>query len=122
MKRILLVDDDDLFRRMLALILTKLGYEVREACNGKEAIKLFDDSAPDVVLTDLIMPEKEGLETIAEIRQSHPHVKIIAMSGGGRVSAVDHLRVAKAMGADQILAKPFSNEAVAAALEMVLNP
>ncbi len=107
---------------MLALILTKLGYEVREACNGKEAIKLFDDSAPDVVLTDLIMPEKEGLETIAEIRQSHPHVKIIAMSGGGRVSAVDHLRVAKAMGADQILAKPFSNEAVAAALEMVLNP
>ncbi|MFY9926104.1 MAG: response regulator [Opitutaceae bacterium] len=122
MKRILLVDDDDLFRRMLALILTKLGYEVREARNGKEAIKLFDDSAPDVVLTDLIMPEKEGLETIAELRQSHPQVKIIAMSGGGRVSAFDHLRVAKAMGADQILAKPFSNEAVAAALEMVLNP
>lgn len=122
MKRILLVDDDDLFRRMLALILTKLGYEVREARNGKEAIKLFDDSAPDVVLTDLIMPEKEGLETIAELRQSHPNVKIIAMSGGGRVSAFDHLRVAKAMGADQILAKPFSNEAVAAALEMVLNP
>lgn len=116
MPRILLVDDDDPFRKMLMLTLTKMGHHVMEARNGKEALKLFAHVAPDLVISDLIMPEKEGLETIGELRRKHPGVKIIAMSGGGRVSATDYLKIARALGADHVLAKPFSNDELKAAV------
>lgn len=121
MSRILLVDDDDLFRKMLRLTLVNLGYEVLEARDGKEAMSLFTKESPDAVITDLIMPRKEGLETIGELTRKHPGVKIIAMSGGGRANATDYLRFAKAMGASRVLAKPFSNQALASALEELLE-
>ena len=98
MPKILLVDDDDSFRKMLRLTLTKMGYDVVEARDGKEALVLHHQLSPDLVLTDLIMPEKEGLETIEELRRVYPGIKIIAMSGGGRLSATNYLKVAKLMG------------------------
>jgi CheY-like chemotaxis protein len=119
--RILVVDDDELFRQMLRTTLVKMGYLVLEARNGREATTLFDQQLPDIVITDLVMPEKEGLETIGELRRCYPEVKIIAMSGGGRISATDYLRIAKAMGANRILAKPFSNDEMVTALNELLG-
>jgi CheY-like chemotaxis protein len=121
MPRILLVDDDDSFRKMLRLSLERLGHEVVEARDGKEAVRLVREGTPDVMVTDLVMPEKEGLETIDEVRRQYPGLKIIAMSGGGRVNASDYLKIARAMGADQVLAKPFSIDEIAASLSSVLG-
>jgi CheY-like chemotaxis protein len=116
MSLILLVDDDEPFRTMLRKMLVKMGYDVVEARNGLEGIRIFELQAFDLVMTDLVMPEKEGLETIKAMRQSRPGALILAMSGGGRGSAIDYLRVAKMLGADCILSKPFSNDELSTAL------
>jgi DNA-binding response OmpR family regulator len=120
MARILLIDDDDAVRSMLSLTLTHFGHTVTEALNGAEGLKHFARDGTDLVITDLVMPEKEGLETIMELRRLQPQVKIIAMSGGGRNKGMDYLRPAKAMGAAITLAKPFSNERLIAAVNEVL--
>jgi two-component system, chemotaxis family, chemotaxis protein CheY len=122
MPRILLVDDDEALRKMLRLRLVKLGHEVLEAANGKEALRLCEAVPPDLVVTDLIMPEKEGLETIAQLRRLRPDVKIIAMSGGGRINARDFLKIAKLMGASATLEKPFSHQELAMVIETHLGP
>lgn len=113
--RILLIEDDDSFRTMLCLTLTHFGNTVVEARNGKEGLALFDPATIDLVITDLVMPETEGIEVLRELRKQSS-VRIIAMSGGGRVKALDYLRIAKALGASAVLAKPFSNEALLAAI------
>lgn len=110
MKKILLVDDDDLFAEMVQKTLTRFGYEVVRARNGRDALQLYDPGATDLVMTDLIMPDKEGLELITELRRAHPGVKIIAMSGGGRNSPEAFLKAAQKFGAMKILAKPFPQE------------
>ena len=119
MTRILLVDDDELLRNVLALTLRKMGHAVVEARNGREALERCADGLPDLLLTDLIMPEKEGLETITTIRELHPAVKVIAMSGGGRGDATDYLNIARLLGADRTLQKPFTQEAMAQAIAEV---
>ena len=119
MANILLVDDDDNFRSMLRITLQRLGHQISEASNGLVALKLFQLHLYDVVILDLIMPEKEGIETIRDLRKQRLDVKIIAMSGGGRLKAMDILSVAKAVGADQVLAKPFSNDNLLDALNAV---
>jgi CheY-like chemotaxis protein len=121
MPRILLVDDDEALRKLLRLNLVKLGHEVSEARNGKEALALQKRQPADVLLTDLIMPEMEGIETVKEFRLTYPSVRIIAMSGGGRVGTADCLKFARALGADGILAKPFSNQMMAEAIVEVLR-
>jgi CheY-like chemotaxis protein len=120
MQRILLVDDDDALRKMLGLNLAMMGYAVTEATNGKEALAAQKSEPADLILTDLVMPEKEGIETIGELRKKYPAAKIIAMSGGGRVSAADYLKVAKMMGADFALAKPFTQQELAEAIAKTL--
>lgn len=110
MAHILLIDDDDNFRTMLRITLQRMGHEVIEANDGKQGIRLHQQNVVDLVMVDLIMPEKEGMETIGEMRAHSPDAKIIAMSGGGRMHARDILSMAKAVGANQALAKPFSNE------------
>jgi CheY-like chemotaxis protein len=117
MLRILLVDDDDAFRKMMYRTLTEMGYEVLEARNGKEAVQVHELCPADAVLTDLIMPGTDGMETIRELRRIHGPVKIIAMSGGGWVGTRDYLKAARLLGADETLTKPFAKEDVAAALE-----
>jgi DNA-binding response OmpR family regulator len=120
MQRILLVDDDTALRRLLRLNLTKMGYTVAEASNGKEALAKQESDPVELVLTDLIMPEKEGLETIPELRRKYPQIKIIAMSGGGRGSAANYLKIAKMMGADRVMTKPFSYQELAAAIAQIM--
>lgn len=121
MPRILLVDDDDTFRKALRMSLARMGHDVVEARDGKEAVRLIREDPPDVMITDLVMPEKEGLETIDEVRRQYPDLKIIAMSGGGRVNGSDYLKIARAMGADRVLAKPFSVDEIAASLAELLG-
>jgi CheY-like chemotaxis protein len=120
MKRILLIEDEESLRTMLRLCLEKLGYAVVEAGDGKEAMALFKKTTVDLVLTDLMMPEKEGLETIRELHKSQPGLKIIAMSGGGRTDARDNLKMAKLFGATTVFAKPFSFEQLGTAIAEIL--
>jgi CheY-like chemotaxis protein len=120
MSHILLIDDDDLLRPMLCAMLEEMGHTVTEARNGKEGTRLYRSVAADLVLTDLIMPEKEGIETIMDLRKDFPGVKIIAMSGGGRVSAADYLRIAQQVGAGRILSKPFSEDELRLAIAAML--
>jgi DNA-binding response OmpR family regulator len=120
MAHILLIDDDELFRPMLRENLEEMGYMVTEARNGKEGLDKYASAPTDLVLTDLIMPEKEGIETIIELRKKWPGVKIIAMSGGGRVSAANYLKTAQRLGAECILSKPFSIDELDAAISKLL--
>jgi CheY-like chemotaxis protein len=109
MARILLIDDDDQFRTLLRKMLEKAGYkDIEEANDGSVGVKLFRQRPFDLVITDIIMPDKEGIETIIELTGDYPQLKIIAMSGGGRVGPQDYLETAKRLGANRTLAKPFN--------------
>ncbi len=108
MALILVIDDDPMVRTTLRQILAKGGHDVIEAVNGKQGLQLFRAHGPDLVITDIIMPEKEGIETIMEIRGDNPTAKIIAISGGGRTRNMDYLEIARTVGAESVLAKPFS--------------
>jgi DNA-binding response OmpR family regulator len=118
---ILLVDDDEQFRVMLSEALISEGFLVREASDGSQGLKHYAERPTDLVITDLVMPEKEGLEMIVEIKQLHSEVKIIAMSGGGRGSSQNYLKMAKAFGARLVLAKPFTHREMLEAISQVLE-
>ena len=104
---ILIIDDDHQFRTMLRQMIEKDGYEVIEASDGKEGIKLYRKNPTDLIITDLIMPEKDGIETIQELKKDFPDIKIIAISGGGRLGPRDYLHLAKMFGAQRTLTKPI---------------
>ena len=108
MKKILVIDDDNDFRRMLCAKLTKSGYTVVEAENGVEGIRRFTENEVHLVVTDIIMPEKEGMETILELKKIDPALKIIAVSGGGRSAPEDYLSVSEYFGAVKSFRKPFN--------------
>jgi CheY-like chemotaxis protein len=110
MARILIIDDEDELRSMLRRMLEQAGHEVTEAVNGAEGIKLYERNRPDLIITDIIMPEKEGVETIIALRQADPNLPIIAISGGGRLEATDFLTMAKKLGARHTLSKPFRRD------------
>jgi CheY-like chemotaxis protein len=120
MAQILVIDDDEMLQRVLKEILRFLGHEVRQALDGREGVRLCRESPPDVVLTDIMMPEQDGLQTIRELRRFCPEVKIIAMSGGSHVlPELDALSFATRFGARQILQKPFAQDQLRAALSAV---
>lgn len=106
MARILLIEDDELVRRMLYLLLTRAGHEVVEAENGERGVALQLADPADLVLTDIIMPERDGIEALMDLRRRKLGVPVIAMSGGGRVSATDYLVAAGKLGAVATLTKP----------------
>jgi DNA-binding response OmpR family regulator len=108
--KILVIDDDDMVRDSLATVLSDRGYDVFTARDGYRAMPVFASVRLDIVLTDILMPEQEGIETIRRMRLANPEVKIIAMSGGGRIIGVDVLDLAKKLGADDVLTKPFHPE------------
>jgi DNA-binding response OmpR family regulator len=110
--RILVVDDNNQMREMLRLILEAAGHEVLDAVNGKIALHLQMTMPADLVITDIIMPEMEGLDLIMNIRKIAPGVKIIAISGGGKVDPNLCLKIADKLGADKILLKPFSKSTI----------
>jgi CheY-like chemotaxis protein len=120
MPKILLVEDNDVFAAMLQKMLAPRAFEVVRARNGAEALDLYDPSF-DLVLTDLVMPQKEGIELIGELRRAHPGVKIIAMSGGARSLAGRYLPMAKHLGAAVALQKPFSTEQLLSAIKSILS-
>ncbi len=122
MKRILIIDDDFLVRDMLERLMRKARYDVETAEDSGRAMRLHRRRPVDLVITDIIMPEKEGLETIAEFRKSAPAVKIIAISGGGRIGPSSYLRMAKMLGADRTFAKPVDTAQLLATVEELLAP
>ena len=110
MARILVIDDEELARFTLREVLEEAGHEVVEATNGNEGIEHQKANPFDMVITDMIMPDKEGLETIVELKGAFPDLRIIAISGGGRTRNMDFLKLAGEFGADQIIFKPFSED------------
>jgi DNA-binding NtrC family response regulator len=122
MKSILIVDDDELARKACRIILERAGYAVLEAANGNEAIRQYDDNKPDLVLTDIFMPEKDGIETLFEIKMKDNDAIIIAISGGGRIGPDNYLDAAKKLGATITLEKPISSEALLKAVKDALHP
>jgi CheY-like chemotaxis protein len=107
MQKILVVDDDSLVRDTLVRILERKGYQVLVASDGLCGLSMFRSEQPDLVITDIIMPEKEGLQTIREIRSECPDARIIAISGGARIGNMDFLNFAGKLGASEIMPKPF---------------
>jgi len=107
MAHILLIDDDLQVRSMLKTILEGEGHNVGVAANGIEGVSQYSENRAEVVITDMIMPEKEGIETIKELMELNPEVKIIAMSGGGRVMPGDNMHLARQMGVRYAFKKPF---------------
>lgn len=108
MSKVLVVDDDDSILRLISDIMKKEGYEVIQAEDGEQACDRFMQTPCDLVITDLIMPNKEGIELIQELKGIKPDVKIIAYSGGGQLEPDDYLNFAKGIGADQVFRKPIS--------------
>jgi len=121
MPNILIIDDDNQFRTMLRKMVERNGYEVIEASDGKEGIKLYRKNPTDLIITDLIMPEKDGIETIQELRKDFTDVKIIAISGGGRLGPHDYLHLAKMLGAQRTLTKPIELDELLKAIEELLK-
>lgn len=106
MAHILVIDDEQGMREAVQKILTRAGHQVSLASNGREGLARVAASPPDIVVTDVFMPEKDGIETTITLRKTYPKVKIIAISGGGRTSNFDFLEIAKKMGAHAVLQKP----------------
>jgi CheY-like chemotaxis protein len=107
MGTVLVVDDEKGVRSLIRKVLERSGHRVVEAGDGNEALTLFRQGGVDYVITDIIMPDKDGIETIATMRRESPTVKILAVSGGGRAHATDLLALAPRAGADAVLSKPF---------------
>lgn len=111
MKKILVIDDDVQCNQLVCRFLKSSGYEVSSAFDGAEGLKMFRKEMPDLVITDLYMPEKDGLETIMELRRTDQKIRILAMSGGSiKMNITDMLDTAEMFGADAIMAKPFNLE------------
>jgi DNA-binding response OmpR family regulator len=121
-KPILLVDDDTDLRNLLERVLLRNGLTVRTAGDGRQAIKLLSKEPFSLVVTDIIMPDVEGIELILRIRKDHPALPIIAMSAGGRLNAEGYLKMARSLGANQILEKPFSIDVFIAEIRKLLHP
>ena len=121
MARILVIDDNTTLRMMMHETLAKAGHEVVEACNGHEGTERAAAESFDLVITDIIMPDKEGIATIVELRRNYPDLKIIAASAGGKIDAKEYLETAKEFGADRTLVKPFGRKDILEAVDQVLS-
>lgn len=121
MPGILIVEDENDLREMLKVSLARKKFTVLEAGNGKDAIIHFKPAVTDLVITDLIMPEEDGLKVIMRLREIKPSLKIIAISGGGKAGPASYLNLAKALGADAVYSKPFSVNEMIKKIEELLE-
>ena len=119
--RILVIEDEDIVRRPLCRYLRCRGFEVMEASDGREGLLRVESGAPELVITDIVMPETAGLDLILSLRQSHPDLPIIAVSGGLIGSETDVLHVAQEMGAAAVLPKPFSLPQLLTVIDQVVT-
>jgi DNA-binding response OmpR family regulator len=118
----MVVDDDASIRRTLNILLSKAGYEVIQASDGSEAVRLWRDGGADLVITDLHMPEKDGIETIIELLSHTPSTSIIAMSGGGQTKRLDLLGNVTLLGSVLTIEKPFTLTEMMAMVKRALKP
>jgi DNA-binding NtrC family response regulator len=121
-QRIMVVDDDPGIRRTLQILLSKAGFEVIQAKDGSEAIRLWRDHGGDLVITDLHMPEKDGFQTIIELLSHTPGIRIIAMSGGGQTKRLDLLGNMALLGSVHTIEKPFTLAEMMAVVSQALKP
>ena len=121
MAKIYVFDDEPAILMMIKKMLEKEGHEVDVALNGKDGMELFKKNIPDLLVTDIIMPEREGLETIFALRTTYPKLKIIAISGGGRISPSGYLPGAKLLGADLVFEKPLVQKEFIKAVSSLLE-
>lgn len=121
MTRLLIIDDDEELRSLIKEGLRAAGFDVVDAPNGKAGLALQRAHAADLVITDIFMPGQEGLETIYALRREFPAARVIAISGGGYRMKHDYLEVARDLGADACLRKPFEVRELLEAVERVLN-
>lgn len=121
MARILIIDDESQIRSMLRLMLERVGYEVIEAADGMDGIRQYRDNPADLIITDLIMPNKDGIGMIIELKKEFPKVKIIAMSGGGVNRPEGYLDGAKKLGATRTLIKPIDRDEMINAVKETLK-
>ncbi len=121
MQKILIIDDDEQILRLLARSVEREGFTATTAEDGREGQRFLEEDFFDLVITDLIMPEKEGMETISYIKKNYPSVKIIAISGGGRIGPETYLPAALELGANLTFAKPFAIEDLMAGIRSLLH-
>ena len=121
MPRILIIDDEPLIRNVLRQMLERAGYEIIDAPDGEAAMKLIQHESADLVITDILMPEKDGLETIIDLKRRFPEIKIIAMSGGGYIGPEDYLHMAVKLGVVRTFNKPIEREDLLAAVREILD-
>jgi DNA-binding response OmpR family regulator len=120
MNSVLVIDDDPVFCTVVQGILENDGYSVELAGDAQTGISRFDELNPDLVIVDILMPGKEGIATILELRENNPEARILAMTGGGNFAAADVLRIAELLGADNSLKKPFEPTALLATVKRCL--
>lgn len=119
--RILIIDDEPTVLEMLRTFLERRGFEVAAAVDGAEGLEAHRDTPVDLVVTDILMPQKEGFETIREFRQQYPDVKIVAISGGGRNEPHTYLKFAKSFGAHRTFPKPLDLDALLVSINELLS-
>jgi CheY-like chemotaxis protein len=122
MAKVLLIDDDKLMGETTERMLSRSGHSVVRVANGALGVDAFGSVQPDLVITDIVMPEQDGIETISQLLALAPELPILAISGGGRTGNAVFLVAAKQAGAREVLAKPFRLEALLAAVERCLKP
>lgn len=118
---VLVVDDEAELRDVVSRVLLDAGHKVVCAANGQEATRALSKQTFDLILTDVIMPEKDGMQVISESRRMRPEMRIVAMSGGGHMSREQYLKMAKALGAHAVLEKPFGTEQLVETINAVLG-
>ena len=122
MAHILVIDDEVQIRDVLRTVLERVGYDVTEAGDGNEGLQIYAEGGVDLVVTDIIMPEKGGIDTIMDLRRDFPEAKIIAISGGGMCGDVSYLDMALGVGADRAIGKPFVLDDFLESVEELLAP
>ncbi|RDI46025.1 response regulator [Aquicella lusitana] len=121
MAKILLVEDDELVRDMLMQVLQRASHTVLCAANGEEATEYLQKDKPDIMVTDIIMPKKSGITLISEVKNRHPNLEIIAISGGGRLDPTGYLDLSESLGASVSFEKPIDNTALLMAIDLLLH-
>jgi two-component system response regulator (stage 0 sporulation protein F) len=121
MATILLVEDDDLVKDMLAQVLERASHKVIRAHDGEEAAEFLKNIRPDIIVTDIIMPKKSGITLISEVKNRHPDMEIIAISGGGRLDPTGYLDLSESLGATVSFEKPVDNAALLMAIDLLLQ-
>jgi DNA-binding response OmpR family regulator len=121
MATILIIEDDTDLRNFLTRLLERENHYILNAENGLEAVTILNSVKPDLVITDIIMPDQDGIGTINMLRKKHPEIKIIAISGGGRILGADYLEIARKLGAHYVFSKPFDNKELVVKVKELLD-